>query len=95
MKIELLLSHVHTELRQHQMEALVSFLTWFVERHGERSEKLWKSMVLLRMINAHDEIAAGRELLNWIWTDERIDDTLVRRRIRELMLWEGVSNGHV
>lgn len=88
MTVAAMMRMVRPELRPSQNEALTAFATWLWERHGAKSLDIWRFSAILRMVNNGDMQRVATELLNWVYTDDKIDEALVKRRIRERMMWE-------
>jgi GH24 family phage-related lysozyme (muramidase) len=90
MSADALLRMVRVPLRECQLAALASFCAWLIERHGqEQAIEIWRRSVLLQQVNEGLTVSIGAEILNWVYTGAVIDQDLVKRRIKERMLWDG------
>jgi len=80
---------VTVQLRDNQRDALRHFCAWLYERYSEKAIDIWRKCAMIRMVNDGNTNAVSAEFLRWVYTNDRIDEVLVMRRIKERMLWEG------
>lgn len=73
--------YVHTEINQHQFDALVSFVFNVGRDHFLRS-------TLLKLLNAGDYIGTVAQFLRWNKVGNKILPGLTRRRLAEKSLFE-------
>lgn len=93
MRTAAMLALIRVPLRQHQREALAAFCGWLAGRYGDNAVTTWERSAMLQMVNAGDTQAVGPELLQWVYTEGHLDTLLVKRRIKERLLWEGRAKG--